>query len=312
MAGGAYAQSGSGSDNALFNFNNSSSPKEVRTLGEAPEFPFLRHMSSPKQVYATIKRNEEKNTQGIDPLNDLLMSIGFGNNAQDLSASDISMAYIPVGTEGNMGSAGYNYGYYKLAGDSKEFKAWKVTGPSGYVYLFAKCGNAFYPKAGGMNKTACVTAPVNLTGDNKTMTLTSSSQKVTTTDDVFVYYHRKHHHRHDVANVNPDINDKYPSKPILLRTTNDVEVMPVTYNISVTTPDSMVSVCPDSTLNLTTNINVEKSSEYSGYYPDKDKKQYKEISKRKYKRIARNLRKEERKERKIARLSGVKANVFTS
>jgi len=308
IAGGSYAQSGSGT-NPLFNFDNAGSPKEIATLGNAPEFPFLRHMSSPIQLYAAIMRNEEKNTQGVNQLNDLLISIGFSRDAKDLSPSDISMAYIAPGTEGNMGSAGYKYGYYKLSGDAQEFKAWKITGTNGYVYLLAKCGDAFYPKAGNANITACITAPVSLTGDNKTITLTSSSQQITTTNDLFVYYHRRRHHRHDIVNVNPDINDPYPSKPLLLRRTNEVEVIPVTYNISVTTPDSMVSICPGSVLNLNTDINVEKSSEYAGYYPDKDKRQYKEISKMKYKRIARNLRKEERREKRIARLSGVKANV---
>ena len=306
---GSFAQTGQ-VDNSFFKFDNAGSPKEVYTLGTAPEFPFLRHMSTSRQVYAAIKRNDENNTPGMDQLNNLLMDIGFSNGVKDLSASDISASYITPGTEGNMGSKGYTMGYYKLEGDASEFKAWKITGNSGYVYLMAKCGNAFFPKTAA-HSTACVTAPVNLTGDMSQTTLTDSGQKITTTDNIYVYYHRRRHKRHEAANANSDIPDAYPSAPLLLRSTNDIEVMPVAYNISVSAPDSMVSVCPDSTLNLTANINIEKTSSYAGYYPNSNKKEYKEVSKRKYKRIARNLRREERKERKIARLSGVKANVYS-
>ena len=310
IATASYAQSDctSGSDNALFKFDNAGTAREVRTLGSSPEFPFLRNMSSPKQVYAAIMRNDKRNTQGMGHLNDLLMAVGFANGAKDLNESNITTYYIPPGTAGNMGSGDYSSGYYRLVGDASMFKAWKISSGSGcYMYLLAKCGNAFYPKT--ENRSACIMAPVNLNSDSKEVTLNSSGQQSTTVDNIYVYYSRRRHRRHEKANTIPEITAAYPSMPILLRTTNDVTVIPETYKVTVNTPDNTVQVCPDSTLNITANINVEKTSEYSGYYPDKNKKEYKQVSKRVYRRVARKMRKAERKEHRIDKLTGVTVNV---
>jgi len=303
-----FAQTQCSTDNSLFKFDNAGTtpPKTISKLGTAPEFPFLRNMANPKQVAAAIKRNDEKNTAGMTELNDMLTNIGFTNGAKDVEASNITAYYIPSGTEGNMGSAGYSTAYCKLDGDATEFKSWKITSGSGcYMYVLAKCGNAFYPNT--EHKTACINVPVNLSGDMKEVTLNSSGQKVTTTDDVYVYYHRKRH-RHATEHPIAEISDPYPSKPLLVSATQDVQTVPESYKVTVNPTENSVTVCPDSTLNLTANINVEKTSEYGGYYPSKDKKEYKQISKRKYKRTARKMRKIDRKEAKVAHLTGVKVN----
>ena len=307
VSGFAQTECSSSSSNPLFKFDNAGSPKEVRKLGTSPEFPFLRNLSSPNEVYSALKRADRNNTRGMSQLNDLLMAAGFENGAKDVKKSDISTYYMPVGTEGNMGSGNYSTGYYTLQGDASEFKAWKISSGSCYVYIMQKCGNAFFPKNAG-NKTACINVPVTLTGNMQEVTLNSDGQQMTTSDNVYVYYARKRHKRHETAYPIADVNAKYPSKPILLRSEKDVQSMPQTYKVSLSTPNNTVNVCPDSTLNIAANINVEKTSEYSGYYPNKNKKEYKCVSKRKYKRIARNMRKAERHERRVARLSGVKVN----
>ena len=290
-------------DNALFRFDNTSSPREISKLGTAPEFPFMRNLSSPKQVVTTLKRNDANGTQGMDQLNELLMAVGFANGAKDVTESNVSMYYVPVGTEGNMGSAGYGNTYAKLTGDASEFKAWKIASGNGnYMLLMAKCGNAFFPNS--QPRSACITAPVNITSEPKELTLTANGQTTTTNDNVYVYYHRKRHKRKEAAYAVADVPDAYPSAPLLLNSNTKVTPVPETYKLSVNSTNANITVCPDSTANVAANINVEKTSEYTGYYPSA-KKEYKRVSKHIYKKSERKMRKAKRKEEKVARATGV-------
>lgn len=290
-------------DNALFKFDNTSSPREISKLGTAPEFPFMRNLSSPRQVVATLHRADDNGTQGMDQLNQMLMAIGFSNGAKDVKESNVSMYYVPVGTQGNMGSAGYGITYAKLTGDASEFKAWKIASGNGnYMYLMSKCGNAFFPNS--RQSTACITAPVNITSDPKEMTLTANGQTTTTNNNVYVYYHRKRHKKSEAAYSVANVPDAYPSDPLLLNTTKKVTPVPETYKLSVNSADNMITVCPDSTANVAATINVEKTSEYAGYYPGA-KNEYKKVSKHIYKKSQRKMRKAQRKEAKIARATGV-------
>jgi len=306
MAAVSFAQTECTANDALFKFDNAGMAKEVRRLGMNPEFPFLRNLSSPAQVYSAIMRNAKKSNDGAEHFNDLMMAIGLTNGTSDLTESDITAFYIPPGTEGNMGSGNYTSAYCRLMGDPDYFKAWKISSGTGcYVYILAKCGNAFYPKGA---KTACITAPVEFVGDMKEVTLSSSGQKVTTNDNTYVYFERRKH-KHQAPNPLPGTSDPYPSTPLMLRTTSGVEVLPDSYKVTVTTPDNSIRVCPDSTVDITANINVEKTSAYTGYYPSDTKKEYKKVTRREYKIAARKLRKAERKERKIARRTGIKVSV---
>jgi len=291
------------SSDPFFKFDNAGSPKEITKLGTAPEFPFLRNMASAKQFTAAMKSN--RNAEGMSHLNNMLMAIGFANGAKDVSESNVSMYYMPVGTEGNMGSAGYTSAYAVLKGDASEFKSWKITSSTGCsMYVMAKCGNAFYPKTG--DRTACINVPVNINTDMKEVTLNSNAQKITTTDETYVYYHKRRHKK-DAVNTNNAIADEHPSTPLLLSAKSDVQTVPETYKLTVNPATNTVNVCPDSALNLTASINVEKTAEYAGYYP-KSKAEYKKISKRHYMKSEKKLRKVHRKEAKIARMTGVKVN----
>ena len=292
-AGNTMDRSGSRS---FYNFDNAGEPKEIRTLGSNPEFPFLAHMSSSAQVYRAMKKNSDNSR-----LNNIIMSLGFANGVQDLQASNITPATIPGGTTGNMGSGSGTTGYYKLVGDNG-FKAWKVTGDGGnYVFFLAACGNEFYPNAGKPAGTACVTAPVNVT--SQPVEITANGQQTQVTDRVFVYYHVKRMHKHRVNYTNSEIADNHPSKPLLLSTTTKSELVPETYKVTVNTQDQNITVCPDSTANVAANINVEKESTYTGYYPNKTENKYNKITKREYKRAERKMRKAERKEEKVARIT---------
>lgn len=295
-----------GTDNALFSFRNGEEPKEVSRLGTAPEFPLLMNKASANQVYLTIKRHADDNTEVMDNLNGLLMQIGYANGAKDLEQSDITEAYVPVGTVGNMGSRGYVYGLYRLEGNAAEFKAWKIApnggNKMGALYFFAKCGNAFYPQS--EDRTACVKVPVHVRPDVSEITLPASGSKVTTENRTFVYYARKRHKKNDVAYRVAGLNEEYPSEPLEIREKKDVDIKPEAYTVSVSNNTMNVAACEDKPLSLTANVNVEKVAMYTGNYPQKDHVSYQKVSKRHYKMIARKMHNAERKANKIAKRTG--------
>ena len=207
IAATTFAQS----DNALYNFDNAGQAKEVTKLGTAPEFPFLRNLSTPHQVYAAIEKQDKESTAAAGRLNGLLVQIGYANGAKDLQQSNITEAYIQPGTEGNMGSRGYTYGYYRLDAGTSDLRAWKIAAANGSapLYFMAKCGNAFYPKQA--KSTACVNVPVKVNPDMDQVTLPASGTVVTDKNETFVYYSRRHHRRHETAYPVAGISDKYPS-----------------------------------------------------------------------------------------------------
>ena len=221
---------------------------------------------------------------------------------KDLQESDITETWVKPGTEGNMGSSGYVYGYYRLEGSPSEFKAWKIASKNdntnGSMYLFAKCGNAFYPKTAS---TACINVPVQVTPDMSQINLPASGTEVTANDKVFVYYARKHRRKHQADYATTGIPERYPSKPVMVNSKKDETVQPVTYTVSLSNPQNTISACQDAQLNLTANINVEKTSTYTGNYPNDGQNTYKRVSKHHYKMIARKLRKADRKANRIAK-----------
>jgi hypothetical protein len=297
-----FAQSGSTKSNPIFVNDNSGTPKEVYRLGTNPEFPGLRNLNSPQQVATAMKK-----TRGKAQLNSMLNDIGFTNGVADVDASMITPAYIPSGTRGNMGDGNYSSADIKLMGDngtssSKGVKAWKITSPSGdYMYVLGKCGNAFYPTS-GTKTTACVNAPLNLSNTTKEVTLGGDAVS-TSLQSTYVYYHKRHR-RHALAPEFSDLNDPTASTPVLLSKSKSVTAIPQTYKVTVSTSNSNIQVCEDQPVNLSADINVEKTNEYTGNYPSKSNKQYKEVKKHVYKKIAKKMRHAEKKEAKVARLSG--------
>jgi len=293
-------------DNALFRFPAGESPREISKLGTAPEFPMLKNKTSANQVYTTMKKHADENTEATNHMNNLLMQIGYANGAKDLEAGDISEAYVAPGTVGNMGSRGYVYGLYRLEGDRDEFKAWKIAPNGGSsneaLYFFAKCGNAFYPKK--EPRTACVKVPVDVKPDVNQITLPASGSKVTTDNKTYVYYARKRHKDEDKAFPVAGLNAEYPSDMLQVDETKDVAIRPETYTVSLNNSRTDVAACENKTLNLTANVNVEKTSTYTGNYPQNDHATYHEVTKRQYKMIARKMRNSERKANKVAKRTG--------
>src|SRR6202012_5623132 len=236
-----FAQTECSQNNPIYKFDNAGgAPKEIRSLGSNPEFPFLRNLSSTDQVYSAIKKNSAKNTRGMQQLNGLLMEIGMTNGANDVQKSSITAITVPAGTEGNMGYGGYGTQYSVLQGD---FKAWKISSGTGscYVYIMQKCGNAFFPKTA--QRTACIDVPVTLTADTKEVTLEGAAPSTTNTK-TYVYYERRHRRR-ALAPDFADLTDPRASNPILLSTEKDMQAVPQSYKVTVNSNEDHIKVCPD-------------------------------------------------------------------
>ena len=303
-----FAQNLCSNGDPFFNFDNGAKFSEIHTLGSNPEFPFVKHLATAQQVYDAIKRNENRENYKtrMDELNKMMVSIGFNNGIDDMTASSITAANIPSGSEGNMGSGSGTTGYYKLTGDPDGYKAWKITSGTGcYVYLLAACGNAFYPNPNA-GKTACVSTSVNVTSHPKEITVGTTPDAMVS-DKTYVYYHVGKYRRHDSSYASPAIKDPTPSRPLLLSVTKRVEANPETYKVTVsTTPaDSNMNVCLGQPVDVPTDIDVEKISSFTGNYPDAAQQGYKEVSKREYMRAERKMRKVEKKETKVSNITGV-------
>ncbi|MCD6013581.1 MAG: hypothetical protein K0Q79_3443 [Flavipsychrobacter sp.] len=308
-----YAQNRS---NALFRTDNQTgAPKEVYSLGANPEFPFLRNLSTSEQVASAIRRNSAR-PQGAE-LNNMLQDIGFANGGKDVTASNVTKETLPPGTSGNMGDGNHNTHHVKLMADGdggSGIPAWKITSPTGSsMHILAKCGNGFSAsKPATAQTTPCFNVPVTLTGTTKEITVGGNGATKTTTEATYVYYKMKNRDR-ALAPEFADLRDPNASTPLLLSSSKTVESVAQTYRVSLATPSDQhnMVVCEDKSLDLTADINVEKVGAYSGFYPSASKNKYKEVSKCVYKKVARKMRKAERKEEKVAKLTGVKVKTET-
>ncbi len=298
-----FAQVGA-RNTALFQFRNGEEPKDVTRLGTAPEFPFLMNKASASQVHAAIQRHADDHAE----LDALLMQIGYANGAQDLEASDVTETRLQAGTVGNMGSAGYTYGLYRLQLEGNELKAWKIAAndgkADGALYILARCGNAFYPRKDAPRTAACLNVPVEIRPDMSEISLPASGSKITTENKTFVYYNRKRHKKDDQAYPVAGLNAQYPSDPLPVNQKTDIQIKPETYTVSLNRTRSEVTACVNKTVLLTGDVNVEKTSTYTGNFPKGDNATYLEVSKRDYKMIDRKKRHAERKANRIAKKTG--------
>jgi len=291
-------------DRALFRPAGNETPKEISTLGASPEFPFLRNKNSADEVYRAIKKRANDNTEAMRHMNGLLMQVGYANGAKDLRPGDVTEENLAPGTVGNMGSSGYTYGLYRLQMSGDDLKAWKIAPKGGTnepLYFLALCGNAFSPRKDA--RTACVNVPVEVKPDMDKLSLPVSGSKVTTANKTYIYYTRKHHRKSDDAYPVAGLNEEYPSDPLQVNEKMLRSIRPETYSVSVNNSRNDVTACMNRTLDLTANVNVEKTSTYTGNYPQNGST-YVRVCKHHYKMISRKMHAAQRKADKIARRTG--------
>jgi hypothetical protein len=163
------------------------------------------------------------------------------------------------------------------------------------------------------DNAACIDVPVSVTGNTQEVTVNNLTPAFTK-DQSYVYYHRRGHRKVTIAPEFADVPDPRASRPILISTVKNAQGAPSqAYTVKLNSPDDRARACPDSTLNLQANLTVEQDNEYTGNYPTaSDKKNYKLVSRRTYRRTERKMRNAERKEERVARLTGTSVRTSTS
>jgi len=150
----------------------------------------------------------------------------------------------------------------------------------------------------------CFSVPLSLNEDTKEVTVDKSPIN-TTKEKEYVYCDWRKNRKSPMPAEYADLTDPKASRPILVNCTKNMQAVTQTYKVSVSGPQDNLKVCPDLPVTLSTDINVEKEADYTGYYPSTVKNNYKEVSRRVYRKTARNMRNAKRKEEKMARLTGL-------
>lgn len=265
----------------LYNVDNTHNARAVYALGENPQFPFLRGLSTPEAVANAMHSdaNRRKYPKQFRELDNIMKDLGFENGAKDVQASDISAATVEPGTTGNMGNGGNTYAYSVMK-TKKPQKAWKVTGSNGdqTVALMNTCGNAFYSSDYTGRKPKCENEVVNVSSQPKEITVTAT-QKVQ--KKIYVYYKKGC----PCTDCGPGwsksaYEDGRLSRPLLVKTVKTT--VPTTYKVT-TAGTGNALICKGKATEVTAGIVVEKEGGYTGYMPPK--KEYIEVSKHEYKRL---------------------------
>lgn len=265
MGASSFAQT-CGKNHPIFKFDNPGTATAVHSLGANPQNPALRNKASVDALVNGMKAKPSRE------LNNMLKEIGFADGARSVKASNVTATTISAGTTGNMGDGNNNYHYVKMA---STFKAWKITSDDGCsVYVLAQCGNTFFPGSGVANAAVapkCKDITVNVTGEPKEVTVADANRNMVR-ERTYVYFKK-------------GCSGKV-SKPILAGSRDIAEATATTYRV---TPNSTqtVRVCGDQPVTVTTDLNVEKVSGFSGFKRS-DKKVYKLVSKREYKQYLRS------------------------
>lgn len=293
-----FAQGDCSKNHPIYKVNENGKVETVRALGSDPEFTFLRHLSSPDQVVAALKRAEKdkRYSRQVRELDDMLKQCGFENGVKDVTASSVSALTIPKGTEGNMGNGHYTYSKVKLETRTPA-KAWKIESDNGcYVAVLSTCGNAFYPntekaKSYTGNKPACKDVSVDISSEPKEITVANGGERHIT-KKTYVYY-VDHCGCFTGCGDDSYSDEGSRSRPLLVKTEDITEPAAVTYKVS-TSGTGTATVCngkPTQVRADMTDVSVEKEGEFTGDKPEV-RKEYIEVSRHEYKRWLRSLESE--------------------
>ncbi len=283
-----FAQNDCSKKHPVYSIDNSSAPKTINRLGTDPEFPFLEHLTTPRQVLAVLKSpsNRKKHPGKMKEMDNMLMEIGFEHGANDVRLSCITSVTIPSGTTGNMGNGKMNYSYVEMKG--KSHKAWRISAENGcYITFFSDCGNAFYAgdNFGAESKksyTGCKEVPVTISSDPKEITITESPKRHII-KKTYIYYIKEGCGCSDCTDADK-VYDR--SKPLLVKKEDVTEQLPQTYKVS-TSGTGTATICKGKTTEVHADFTVEKESEYLGYSKPDVRKEFIQVSKREYKRTMR-------------------------
>ena len=159
-----------------------------------------------------------------------------------------------------------------------------------FIALYASAASAGYAQTDNTTQGSqdpCFNVPVTVSGDSR---------------EIICDTIHKHQHRQCIYLLSPQ---KGParlygrlqrpdgcqcSKPILLREKDITKIVPQAYKVTVTSPESTVTACKDSTLDVNATINVEQETEYTGNYPTTaNRNNYQLVSRKHYRKAERKL-----------------------
>lgn len=195
-----FAQNQCSLSHIVFNAPTGRNPQPIRSLGNNPQIKCLQNITNKLAFYNAIQNCKGKFEYKTDfeELNDIFKDIGFSDGINDPNFTVNSLNYetIPYNSKGMLGykkNKKIGYQYVVLVPENHTgVEGWKVTSTTGcYVYIFTKCGNAFFPQNECPKCPPCDTCHnVSIEVPSDT-TLCTSTSCDTLTIETKIYVHYK-------------------------------------------------------------------------------------------------------------------------
>ncbi|WP_371397152.1 outer membrane protein [Fretibacter rubidus] len=130
---------------AIFNVDQTKTPKNVRRLGTMPEFGDS-HGLTPNQFFEKLQARYAAGGTDRAYLNYLFKSMGYTNGFRDAQSYMFSEETLPMGTTGILGlGEQHHYAYSVLNTSERDREAFRIQSANGSVVHFMKtCGNYMY------------------------------------------------------------------------------------------------------------------------------------------------------------------------
>ena len=130
---------------AIFNVDQTKTPKTINRLGTMPEFGDS-HALTPDQFYQKLQKRYEAGGSDRAYLNYLFKSMGYTNGFRDAQSYMFTEETLPIGTTGLLGlGEAHHYSYSVLNTSERDRQAFRIQSANGSVVHFMKtCGNYMY------------------------------------------------------------------------------------------------------------------------------------------------------------------------
>jgi hypothetical protein len=246
-------------------------PQPIMNLGNNPQIKCLRGITDSHSFFNSLKTCLTKDIYKADftELDDIFKQIGFKNGLSDENFTEQNLKYetIPYGTKGMLGfkkDKKIGYVYAQLVPQNHGgVQGWKVSGPTGcYIYIFTKCGNAFYPQS-DCPECPCIDVQLDIRTDEKHIDIQSGKVQDTVITNYFVYCIKKIT-RQTQRQQGKSLRTSSRSKVFGLLYTdttivNGFSSTAVSYNISTAYTESL-KVCKDTTVDLKLKLIAKQAS----------------------------------------------------
>jgi hypothetical protein len=194
-----FAQQTCVSNHPLFNIPPGKTPTPITTLGANPQIKCLQNITEKDQFFKAIQscKNNPIYQKDFEELDNLLKDMGFVHGISDQTFSPANLTYdtIPYGSKGMLGykknkKIGYEYSIL-IPEHFKGVPGWRITSPTGcYIYIFTKCGNAFYPELHLCPQPPCPTVTIAIETVSKPLVYHPKPVRKTVITTYLIKYHK--------------------------------------------------------------------------------------------------------------------------